>query len=77
MAAKGNHTIAVVNGCEKYETLKVAFKDVFTEINSFIEQRFINVNGQKVKLEFFLGGDYKFLVTVMGLKGATSLYACL
>ena len=53
MAAKGNHTIAVVNGCEKYETLKVAFKNVVTEINSFIEQGFINVNGQKVKLEFF------------------------
>ena len=32
---------------------------------------------KKVKLEFFLGGDYKFLLTVMGLKGATSLYACL
>ena len=37
MAVKGNHTIAVINGSEKYETLKVAFKDVFTEINSFIE----------------------------------------
>lgn len=77
MAAKGNHTIAVVNGSEKYETLKVAFKDVFAEINYFIEQGFINVNGQKVMLEVFLGGDYKFLLTVMGLKGATSLYACL
>ena len=54
MAAKGNHTTAVVNGNGKYETLKVAFKDVFTEINSFIDQGFINVNGHKVKLEVFL-----------------------
>lgn len=77
MAAKGNHTIAVVNGPEKYETLQVSFKNVFSEINSLIEQGAITVDGQEVKLEFFLGGDYKFLLTVMGLKGATSLYACL
>ena len=44
---------------------------------SFIEQGFINVNGHKVKLEVFLEGVYKFLLTVMGLKGATLLYTCL
>ena len=77
MAAKGNHTIAVVNGSEKYETLQVFFKDIFSEVNSFIKLGFINVDGRKIYLEFFLGGDYKFLLTVMGLKGATSLYACL
>ena len=27
-------------------------------------------------LEFFLGGDYKFLLTILGLSGATSNYAC-
>ena len=61
MAAKGNHTIAVVNAVKKYETIQVAFKDVFGEINSFIVQGFINIDGQKVKLDFFSGGDYKFL----------------
>lgn len=77
MSAKGNHTIAVVNGSEKYETLQVSFKTTFSEINSLIDKGTISVDGQEVKLEFFLGGDYKFLLTVMGLKGATSLYACL
>ena len=77
MSAKGNHTIAVVNGSEKYETLQVSFKTTFSEINSLIDKGTIIVGGQEVKLEFFLGGDYKFLLTVMGLKGATSLYACL
>ena len=43
MAGKGNHTIAVVNGIENYETIQVAFKDVFAEINSFIEQGSITV----------------------------------
>ena len=27
MSAKGNHTIAVVKGGEKYETLQVSFKN--------------------------------------------------
>ena len=56
MAAKGNHTIGVVNGTEKYETLQVSSKNVFSEITSFIEQGAITVDGQEVKLEFFLGG---------------------
>ena len=43
MAGKGNHTIAVVHGIENYETIQVAFKDVFAEINSFIEQGSITV----------------------------------
>ena len=77
MSAKGNHTIAVVNGSEKYETLQVSFKTTFSEINSLIDKGNIIVDGQEVKLEYFLGGDYKFLLTVMGLKGATSVYACL
>ena len=77
MSAKGNHTIAVVNGSEKYETLQVSFKTTFSEINSLIDKGTIIVGGQEVKLEFFLGGDYTFLLTVMGLKGATSLYAFL
>ena len=77
MSGKGNHTIAVVNGSEKYETLQVSFKTTFSEIDSLIDKGTIIVGGEEVKLEFFLGGDYTFLLTVMGLKGATSLYACL
>ena len=77
MSAKGNHTIAVVNGSEKYETLQVSFKTTFSEIDSLIDKGTTIVGGEEVKLEFFLGGDYTFLLTVMELKGATSLYACL
>jgi hypothetical protein len=36
MSAKGNNKFAMVSGSEKYETLKVSFKDVFVEINSLI-----------------------------------------
>ena len=39
MAAKGNHTIAVVKGKEDYATLKQSFGDVFKDINSLISKR--------------------------------------
>ncbi|XP_066016033.1 uncharacterized protein [Pocillopora verrucosa] len=76
MAAKGNHTIAVVKGKEHYNTLRQSFEDVFKDINSLISKKKIEVGGKSINLEFFLGGDYKFILLVMGLKGATSHYAC-
>lgn len=76
MAAKGNHTIAVVRGKEDYDTLKDSFKDVFQEINEMVAQEKIAVNEGTVNLEFFLGGDYKFILLMMGLSGATSNHAC-
>lgn len=35
------------------------------------------MNGRQINLDFFLGGDYKFLLLLMGLSGATSNHACL
>lgn len=34
MAAKGNHTLAVVKGKKDYTTLQTSFADVFLEINN-------------------------------------------
>ena len=36
----------------------------------------MNVDGQEIKTELYLGGDYKFILLMLGLKGATSNYAC-
>lgn len=36
----------------------------------------MNVDGQEVKTEFYLGGNYKFNLKMLRLKGATSNYAC-
>ena len=47
------------------------------EINNVISKGETTADGKKVKLDFFLGGDMKFLLMVMGLSGATSTYACL
>ena len=53
------------------------FSSAINEINSVLEAGLIEVDGKTVKIEMFLGGDYKFLLMTMGLSGATSIYACL
>ena len=48
MAAKGNHTIAVVKGKEDYNTLGKSFADVFKDINSLISKKKIEVGGKSL-----------------------------
>ena len=61
MSARWNHTIAIVKGSEKYEILKELFSNVFSDINDLNSTKQITINGKDVNLEFFLGGDYKFI----------------
>lgn len=42
-----------------------------------IAKKSIDVDGKNYALDFFLGEDYKILLILMGLRGATSDYACL
>ena len=47
MAAKGNHTIAVVKGKEDYTTLQASFADIFLSINNLIKTKQIIVDGKQ------------------------------
>ena len=67
MSSRGNRTIAIVNGPKKYETLEHSFSSAINEINTVLETGFIEVDGKEIQIEMFLGGDYKFLLMVMGL----------
>ena len=67
MAAKGNHTVAVVKGKQNYHTLEKCFQDVFSDINEIVMEKKIDVDGETVDLELFLGGDYKFILLMLGL----------
>ena len=77
MAAKGNHTLAVVKASENYEVLKEACGNVFRKINNLNRVKKFKVGEKTVNLELFFGGDYKFLLTVMGLQNATSNHSCI
>lgn len=53
-----------------------SFQSLFIEVNDLIATGKMNVDGQEVKTEFYLGGNYKFILKMLRLKGATSNYAC-
>lgn len=76
MSAKGNRTIAIVSGKEDYATIKESFCDVINKINTLAAAGKLLVEGKDIHTEFFLGGDYKFILMMLGLKGAISNYAC-
>ncbi|PFX12813.1 hypothetical protein AWC38_SpisGene23165 [Stylophora pistillata] len=76
MSAKRNRTLGIVNGAESYHTIKESFQSLFNEVNDLIATSKMTVDGHEIKTEFYLGGDYKFILVMLGLKGATSNYAC-
>lgn len=49
----------MVNGSEWRETVEECFADVFSKMNSDIEEGFIIIDGKSVEVEVYLGGDYK------------------
>jgi hypothetical protein len=56
MSARGNHTIAVVKGAEKYETLKESFKNIFDEINALNRAKSLLLMAEIIMLNCSLGG---------------------
>lgn len=55
----GNHTITVQKTSEDYKNLRNGMANVTLTVNKPIEDGFIVMNGKRVKLQFFLRGDYK------------------
>ena len=49
----------MIKTTEDYSNLKAGLANVTRTVNELIEEGFILINGQKVNLEFYLGGDYK------------------
>lgn len=79
MSSKGNISIGVVAAPEdlEYETLRTSFGDLVNSINIEIKKGYVMIGDRKIPTEYFLGGDYKFLLSVMGLSGGTSNFSCL
>ena len=55
----GNQTIIVLKTSEEYKNIRSGLTNVTSTVNKLIEDGFIVINGKRVKLQFFLGGDYK------------------
>lgn len=55
----GNHAVAIVKEKENYDALKESLANVIRDVNALIEVGHMIVDGQRVNLDFYLGGDYK------------------
>ena len=73
-SAKGNHSIGIFKVSENYDDLAAALKDFIEEAKDF---EVVTVQGKVHNLQYYLGGDWKFLALVCGLESATSEYACI
>lgn len=73
----GTHAVAVAKAKEDYDTLRVSFANVVADVNSIIEEKHITVDGKKIKVDVYLGGDYKFLLIMLGMKAASSMHSCI
>ena len=69
----GNHSIAILKIPEDYDSLSDSLADIIKEASDL---KSIDINGNTHKIEYFVGGDMKFLAIVCGIEAANSNYSC-
>ena len=73
--AAGNYTLGIFKiSDENYSQLELCTKEVFASLKDFTV---FNHNGRAYKIKYYLGGDMKFLATVMGINSANAKYPCI
>ena len=73
MSPRGNHTLAIINSTEDYDSLKLSLADLIQEVKSLSS---ITVDNESFPIEYFLCSDLKFLAIVCGIESANSTYPC-
>ena len=74
MSEKGNYLLAVLKVKESYENLSEGLSDLIKEIE---QTKTVKLGDISYQLEYFLGGDWKFLASVCGIGGANADFACI
>ena len=62
--------LSIVNCEEKYANLKHSMQPSFAEINELVNETCIIVENDTIELEFFVGGDMKFIQLLLGLNSS-------
>ena len=70
----GNHLLAILKCPENYDSLKESLEDILKEAS---ELKSVSINGRTHQIEYFLGGDLKFLALVCGIEAANGSYSCI
>eukprot|EP00731_Ephydatia_muelleri_P013392 Em0007g702a len=60
---------------EKYDLLATALDPILSEIKELLALKMVQVGGKSNELEFYLGGDLKFLLLFGGFAQANSKYS--
>ena len=69
----GNHSLAILQVREDYDSLAGSLTDI---INEARELQSVTINGDEHRVEYFLGGDLKFLAIVCGIEAANANFSC-
>ena len=72
MSEKGNYVLAIIKTKETYDNLKESLSVIKTEMAQLNE---IDVDYVKYKIEYFIGGDWKFQACICSLGAANRDYA--
>ena len=70
-SAAGNHCIAIFKETEDYDSLKRCLHDIIRDVEA------LPVNDFEFEINYYLGGDWKFLAVITGIDSATSTYSCI
>ena len=74
MSEKGNYIVAVIKTKDDYEGIRESLSDLIVGMRNMKD---INIDGKVYNIEYFLGGDWKFLATVCGIGPANQDFACI
>ena len=69
-----NADSALLKEPEKYEFLQKGLEDLRNEVERLTE---IVVDGETYQIDYYLGGDWKFLACITGIDSAHSQFACI
>ena len=70
----GNYSIAILKIGESYEELAAGLEDIIKKVEDL---EIIKIGDTVYSIEFYLGGDLKFLAIMCGIEAANSDHACI
>lgn len=69
---EGNHILLMAKCEENYDCLSLALANIVEEVQ-VLQRSGIDIEGTRYQLEFFLGGDWKFLAIITGISTLISV----
>ena len=71
-SADGNILLAIFKGSENYQYLQKALRDIISETIQFTS---VSLQGKICQIDYYMGGDLKFLNVICGIDSCASKYS--